>query len=297
MRFGRSAVIAVFSFVMLGLHSCIDKPEGVDTATQLRADVAVIDEYIAANGLHAYQDKRGIRFVIDTLGTGFPPRLDQGFKAKYVGKLMDGTVFDPGPETSGVLGNFITGWQDCLSIWPVGTKGKLFVPSPLGYSTVQVNSIPPNSILMFDLELTEAVLANAEKARLTADINTIDQYLADHEIDAVKDSTGVRYVISEPGGGAMPSWFSKVKFNYSGRALNAETPFFTGYSEPDESFDSRVVDFIHGIKVGLMKLPVGGKMTIYIPSLLAFGTTENPQAALPANSIVVYELELLEIVN
>jgi FKBP-type peptidyl-prolyl cis-trans isomerase FkpA len=57
------------------------------------------------------------------------------------------------------------------------------------------------------------------------------------------------------------------------------------------------VDYINGIKVALMKIGVGGKITVYIPSGLAFGPVDNSASALPANSNVIYEVELLEIVD
>lgn len=292
----RSLGFAVFGVVLI-MSSCIDKPEGIDTALQMQKDIEIIDNHVALNNINAIRDKTGLRFVITHLGTkGFPPTTEQVIKAKYTGKFLDGTVFDAGPEAEGALGSFIFGWQYGLSIWPVGTKGQLYVPSPLGYGNAQVNSIPANSILVFDIELTSVSVSNADKARLASDIATIDTYLEENSIDAVKDSTGVRYVITDPGAGPMPGLFSKVKFSYAGRAFTTQNEFFRGSSEPSDIFDSRVVDFINGIKVGLMKVAIGGKITIYIPSTLAFGNRENTGSSLPANSIVIYDLELENII-
>lgn len=295
-RVMRSLVFAILA-ISLATTSCLDRSDGVDTAVQMQRDIETIDSYIVQNGLNAYYDKTGVRFIITELGTkGFPPRTEQGIKVKYKGMFLDGTVFDAGPTAEGALGSFIYGWQYGLAVWPAGTKGTLFVPSPLGYGPAQVNSIPPNSILKFEIELTEVVVSNADKARLAADIATIDAYLEEHSIDAVKDSTGVRYVVTEPGAGAMPGLFSKVKFKYTGRAMATDTEFFNGGSEPSDIFDSRVTDFINGIKVGLMKVAIGGKVTIYVPSTLAFGNKENNGANLPANSIVIYDIELENII-
>lgn len=278
------------------MSACLDH-DVVDTGVQLTEDVATIDAYILEHGLNAYKDKSGIRFVIDELGKdGVPPRGDQTIKAKYTGKFLDGTVFDDGGDgADGPLGSFIGGWQYCLSIWPQGTKGKLFVPSPLGFGAKTVNNVPANSILMFDIDFTEVTLSNAEKARLTSDVQTIDDWLEENEIDAVKDSTGVRYVITSPGGGAVPGLYTRVKFSAVGKAFSTGNQFFTGTSEPTNVFDSRPADYIGGLKVALTHLPEGGKMTVYIPSGLAFGPFDNTQINLPANTIVVYEIELLEI--
>ena len=295
MRVMRSYIVASICFVLLAMTSCLDKDNGVDTATQMKMDVETIDNYLAANGLNAIKDKSGIRYIIEEVGKGYSPRLDQVITADYVGKFLDGTTFDDGEAKDMPLGGYIQGWQAALTIWPEGTKGKLFVPSPMAYGVKQVNSIPPNSILMFDITLKEIVLSNAEKARFTSDTTAIENYLKANEIVTEKDSTGVRYIITDPGEGAKPSLFSQVRFQSSGKSLSSSVEFYNGTSEPTDVFDSRVANFINGIKVGLMKLGVGGKITLYIPSGLAFGPVDNAASSLPANSNVIYEVELLEI--
>jgi len=57
-----------------------------------------------------------------------------------------------------------------------------------------------------------------------------------------------------------------------------------------------MVDYMNGIRVGLSKIAAGGKITVYIPSGLAFGPNENTGSSLPANSIVIYDIELTELV-
>jgi len=297
MRVMRRLGLIAFVVLALGMTSCFDKPDGIDTATQMLMDMQTIDEYVALNNIDVYKDKTGIRFAIDELGTGgFPPRPDQLIKIKYTGRILDGNVFDS-RDAQGVLNTFIPGWQYGLSVWPAGTKGKLYVPSPLAYGDRTVGTIPPNSILAFDVELKEVVPSNADKARFTADTTAIDDYIESHNIQGVvKDSTGIRYVIHEAGTGPTPTWYLKCKFKYTGTSLTNGLQFFDGASEPNELFDSRVVDFINGVKFGLTKIAVGGKISVYIPSPLAFGPFDNPQTGLAANSIVKYDIELLEII-
>jgi FKBP-type peptidyl-prolyl cis-trans isomerase len=293
MRRLRWLVIFAFPFV---LSACIDREPVVDSVKQMEDDLAQIDNYLATNNIDAIKDKSGVRYHIEKIGTGgFPPRTDQQIKVKYVGKFLSGNVFDAGGIATEFVNRFITGWQFGVTVWPAGTKGTIYVPSPLGYGPQQVSSIPPNSILVFDVELQEVILSNAEKARLTSDIAAIDQHLADRSIDAVKDTTGVRYVITNAGTGAHPDWFTKVRFSYTGKLLTSGTQFFSGTSQPTDTFDSRVIDFVHGIKLGLTKIGSGGKITVYVPSGLAFGPYDNTTSAVPANSIVVYDIEIQEI--
>ena len=71
--------------------------------------------------------------------------------------------------------------------------------------------------------------------------------------------------------------------------------------EPSESFYSRVIDYFHGMKIALQKMPVGTKATLYIPSGYAYGPEEqknqNGQIVVPSNSNIIIELELTEIVS
>lgn len=299
MRVVRSTSILAIGLFLLVMQSCIDRDTGIDSAAQLEADKQTIDSYLVQNGITAQKDKSGVRFKITELGTkGFPARTDQTIKAKYVGKFLDGTVFDPGTNpVTGVLSTFISGWQVAFTILPPGTKATIWIPSPLAYGSQSRGSIPPNSILVFDIEFVEVQYTNAEKQRLTSDINAIDAFLADKNIDAVEDTTGVRYVITTPSSGAHPDRFTKVKFSAVGKNLTTGNQFYSGTSEPNDYFDSRVADFIHGLQVGLLNLGKGGKMTVYIPSGLAFGPYENTSTSLPANSNVIYEIELIDILD
>lgn len=61
-----------------------------------------------------------------------------------------------------------------------------------------------------------------------------------------------------------------------------------------------MINYIHAFQAGLTKLKVGSKATLYVPSVLAFGdqpVTGNGGITIPANSNLLYEVELVEIVE
>ncbi len=79
-------------------------------------------------------------------------------KVKYKGYLTDGTVFD---QTTGSLSatfslsGLIEGWQEGIPLLKKGGKGTFFLPSALGYGPSGAGSIPPNTVLIFEIELLD----------------------------------------------------------------------------------------------------------------------------------------------
>lgn len=122
------------------------------------SDVEKIQQYVADNGLDAFATSSGLHIVIDDPGTGDIAYFDAIVKVNYTGYLLDGTVFDesePGKPIHGSLRAFIPGWQEGLPYFREGGSGTLIIPSRLGYGNRSVGSIPPNSILIFDIELLQ----------------------------------------------------------------------------------------------------------------------------------------------
>ena len=79
----------------------------------------------------------------------------------YTGKLQDGTVFDSSQKigrplrfTLGV-GQVIDGWDQGVIGMKVGGQRKLKIPPELGYGSQDLGVIPPNSTLIFEVELLE----------------------------------------------------------------------------------------------------------------------------------------------
>jgi len=99
----------------------------------------------------------GLQYKIETKGTGKIPTSNDTVVCHYRGTLMDGTEFDSSykrsePSSFPVTG-VIKGWTEALVMMPVGSKWKLTIPSDLAYGERGRPSIPPNSVLQFDIEL------------------------------------------------------------------------------------------------------------------------------------------------
>jgi peptidylprolyl isomerase len=100
----------------------------------------------------------GLKYVDIVQGNGPSPRLGQTVVVNYTGTLENGTKFgsssDEGRPSEFRLGEVIPGWNEGLKSMKVGGKRKLIVPAPLGYGAQgRPPSIPPNSTLIFEIEL------------------------------------------------------------------------------------------------------------------------------------------------
>jgi FKBP-type peptidyl-prolyl cis-trans isomerase FklB len=121
-------------------------------------------EFLAANASKAgvVALDSGLQYQILESGTAgaASPSTSDSVLAHYHGTLTDGTVFDSSvdrgePATFG-LSQVIAGWTEALQLMTVGDKWRLFIPPGLAYGEASPTpAIPPNSALIFDVELLE----------------------------------------------------------------------------------------------------------------------------------------------
>lgn len=100
----------------------------------------------------------GLQYEVVKEGTGPKPTASSNVSVHYTGSLTNGKVFDSsierGEPTSFDVGGVIRGWTEALQLMKVGSKWKLFIPADLAYGAQGVQgTIPPNAVLVFDVEL------------------------------------------------------------------------------------------------------------------------------------------------
>lgn len=107
----------------------------------------------------------GLQYVVIKEGDGAIPKKEDNVKCHYTGTLVDGTKFDSsvdrGQPAEFPVGGVIPGWTEALQLMKVGSKYKLFIPPELAYGPSGRPGIPPNSALVFEVELLEIVKAGA----------------------------------------------------------------------------------------------------------------------------------------
>ena len=95
----------------------------------------------------------------------------------------------------------------------------------------------------------------------------------------------MHYIITEPGSGGSPNLQSNVKVKYKGYLLDGNV-----FDERTETF--LLANLIQGWQEGIPLLQKGGKGTFFLPSALGYGP--NDVGPIPANSVLIFEIELLD---
>jgi FKBP-type peptidyl-prolyl cis-trans isomerase FkpA len=136
-----------------------------------------------------------------------------------------------------------------------------------------------------------------EKAKVESEKSKVEgeKYLAENanKEGVMVTESGLQYEVLSQGEGAKPVATDVVKVHYKGTLLDG-TEFDSSYSrnEPTTFPLNRVIP---GWTEGLQLMPVGSKYKFTIPSDLAYG--DRDLGKIPANSTLIFEVELLEIQN
>ncbi len=155
------------SLLSIKTQEQVNKEADAANSNRLAADDQTLKEYFAKNNITAKKTSTGLYYVITKPGTGDNAKAGQTVYVNYTGRTLDGNVFDSSVDPkfkhaepfAFLLGrnNVIRGWDECIALLNKGSKATLYIPSSLAYGTNSPNpAIPPNSILLFDVELVDA---------------------------------------------------------------------------------------------------------------------------------------------
>ncbi len=120
-------------------------------------------EYLAKNKKQkgVITTKSGLQYKVLKSGKGSTPKATSKVKVHYEGKLLDGTVFDSSiarkEPAEFPVGGVIPGWTEALKLMKEGDSWELTIPSDLAYGAQGNQSIPPNSVLKFKVELIKVL--------------------------------------------------------------------------------------------------------------------------------------------
>lgn len=134
---------------------------GISCKKQSDTDDKIIVEYLNKNNLKATKTSSGLYYIITQTNNGIKAEKGMIATVKYTGKFMDDSIFDQNTSSSAPftfvlgMGEVIAGWDEGISLMHKGEKARLFLPSKLAYGSSGMSSIPPNTVLQFEVELTD----------------------------------------------------------------------------------------------------------------------------------------------
>lgn len=159
--------MAAFAVVLFGVTSCAGKDSAKEDSGAQAQEIEAVTEQSApaeanpaeANATDDYDftTDSGLKYKVVREGTGKQPSATDVVEVNYEGRLKDGTVFDSsyqrGQTIEFPLNRVIPGWTEGLQLMKEGAEYIFYIPSNLAYGDQDLGIIPPNSDLIFRVEL------------------------------------------------------------------------------------------------------------------------------------------------
>ncbi|KGQ70131.1 peptidylprolyl isomerase [Chelonobacter oris] len=143
------------------LGAVVAEKEAQSAKENAEKGAAFRKEYAAKEGVKSTPS--GLLYRIEKAGEGDSVEPTDTVKVHYQGKLIDGEVFDSsyqrGEAIEFQLNQLIPGWIEGIPLIKKGGKIELVIPAELAYGENATGNIPPNSTLMFDIELLDVTKA------------------------------------------------------------------------------------------------------------------------------------------
>lgn len=277
-----------------------------------------LEEYFKAKNI-APKSAQDIFYTIEKQGNGATPKKGDYVKIKYVGKLLDGTIFDQSPNESFVfrLGyrQVIMGWEIGIPLFKVGTKGTLFLPSERAYGDRAVGKIPANSPLVFNIEV-EQILNEAayeqynidlekrekiafevqKKEQLAKDVKIINDFASSKNIKSNKTTSGLQYAITKKGKGNLAQKGDLLSIEYEG-FLPDGTAFDSNKEKAPFQFVLGAKKVLEGWEEGFSFFNKGSEGYLFLPSQLAYKGTSIAEKNIPAFAVLIFKVKVKDIIT
>ena len=232
-------------------------------------------------------------------GYRFPDEFDASLKHDTPGVL---SMANSGPGTNGCqffITHVPTPWLDGKhTVFGRGIEGQdvvnsIAVGDKIVTLTIERRGSEAKSFSSTQADFNKYVSGNAsrEKASIEASRKDILDQIATKWPNATKSESGVYFVVTKPGAGALLKTGQTLTMKYKGSLLNG-TVFDDSDMHAPLEFQVGRGQLIPGFDSQALEMKVGEKRTIVIPPELAYGAAGVP-GAIPGNSYLVFDLELL----
>lgn len=121
-----------------------------------------------------------------------------------------------------------------------------------------------------------------------AEVTQIENYLVSKSItNAVKHPAGFYYIIEVEGTGKNPTVCTNVAFTYKGQLTDG-----TVFDESTTPVLYPLAQLITGWQIALPLVKTGGKIRLFLPPSLGYGSSAVP--GIPANSVLIFDVTIIE---
>ncbi|OYU94307.1 MAG: peptidylprolyl isomerase [Bacteroidetes bacterium B1(2017)] len=255
-----------------------EKPAKKESSNTKRT-IKVNQEYTTASGL---------KYKVTELGKGKKVEVGDKVTAHYTGRLTDGVKFDSSKDRNQPFsfkvgaGMVIKGWDEGFALLNVGDKAVFTIPPAIAYGERNMGTIPPNSTLVFDVEVLDAVTPVTAKP---FDVKGKD---------TLTTASGLRYIMVNKGTGVKAESGKTVDVHYTGYLMDGKV--FDSSVERGEpiSFPLGQNMVIRGWEEGIALMHVGDKMRLIIPSELGYGAN-GAGGVIPPNATLIFDVELVNV--
>lgn len=242
----------------------------------------------------------GLQYMVLSEGPagGYSPKAEDIVDVQYVGTLTDGMEFDSsikrGAAARFPLDQVIPGWTEGVQLMSEGDKFRFFIPPELAYGSVGTPGGPigPNEALIFDVEL---VKVSSPERNLAAAKKFLDENGRKSGVRSTASGLQYQVLAEGPAGGRKPTDVNKVSVHYEGRLVDG-TVFDSSYDR-GAPIEFPLASVIPGWTEGVQLMSEGDKFRFFIPPALAYGERGTPGGPIGPNEALIFEVELLKVVN
>jgi FKBP-type peptidyl-prolyl cis-trans isomerase len=285
------------------------------------SDSLNLENFLTSKNIKAEKTREGIFFNVDTEGSGAMPKQGDYVKINYVGKLLDGKIFDESPKNDAFVfqvgyRQVIQGWDIIMPKLKIGTKATVYIPAEYGYGSSGIGTvIPPNASLVFEIEVKEILNAKSYDAymreledkerrefqkksaeQFEKDKKLIQEYAVAHKQKIQRLESGMSYLITKKAKGDKIKEGQSVTVNYEGYFLDDKVFDSTKNKQPF-TFTTGEGKVIEGWEEGLEQFTKGSEGLLFIPSKMAYGGTplEDDKINIPAHSVLIFKIQVVDV--
>ncbi len=276
-------LLLVFYILILDNTTCTANPFAMSDTTTLEA-------YLKANKIEAQKSPEGVYYQIQKNTKGKLPKDADYVQILYVGKLLDGTVFDSTDANDPFIfqvGNkqVIQGLDAGIRQLALGNKGTLYIPANMAYgSRGSGKAIPPNAPLIFEIQVLaimsfqeydsymdkldkqeQASFEAQQKEQFLMDKKLIQEYALAQQLHTKRSGSGLSYIITKSGKGKSARKGDAVSVFYEGKLVNQKI-FDSNLNKQPLEVTLGEGKLIEGLEEGLQHFNEGAEGWLFVPS-------------------------------